>query len=142
MIAQDVRNYLCTVSGIASLFSPVATISGIFVIQAPTGALMPYMVVENSEGPREIIAANTTEETANLRVTVDCGPTQMYKGSNLAEAALKALENYRGTIGTATDVWCSCSSIRGWAGSGGANRFQFNAKIEHTMTRNKPVGSL
>jgi hypothetical protein len=138
MIAQDVRNYLCTVSGIVSLFSPVATISGIFVIQAPTGALMPYMVVENSEGPREIIALNTTEETANLRVTVDCGPTQMYKGSNLAEAALRALENYRGNMGTAKDVWCTCSSIRGWAGSGGTTRYQFNVKVEHTMVANRP----
>ena len=142
MIAQDVRNYLCTVSGLVSLFSPVATISGIYEIQAPTGALMPYMIVENSEGPREIIAANTTEEIANLRITVDCGPTQKYKGANIAEAALNALENYRGTIGNAKDVWCECSSIRGWAGSGGATRFQFNAKIEHTMARNKPVGSL
>jgi hypothetical protein len=142
MIAQDVRNYLCTVSGLVSLFSPVATISGIFVIQAPTGALMPYMVVENSEGPREIIAANTTEETANLRITVDVGPTQMFKGSNLAEAALRALENYRGNMGNAKDIWCSCSSIRGWAGSGGATRYQFNAKVEHIMPVNKPAGSL
>jgi hypothetical protein len=103
---------------------------------------MPYMVVENSEGPREIIAANTTEETANLRITVDCGPTQMYKGSNLIEAALRAMENYRGNMGNAKDVWCECSSIRGWSGTSGAFRFQFTAKIEHIMTRNKPVGSL
>lgn len=142
MIEQDVRTYLCTVSGLVSLFNPVATISGIFIVQAPTGALMPYLVVENSEGPRDIIAVAKTEETANLRVTVDCGPTQMYKGRNIAEAALKALENYRGIMGTATDVVCACSSIRGWAGSGGCFRYQLNVKIQHTMTRNKPVGSL
>jgi hypothetical protein len=138
MIAQDVRTYLCTVSGIVSLFSPVATISGIFVIQAPTGALMPYMVVENSEGPREIIALNTTEETANLRITVDCGPTQMYKGSNLIEAALRAMENYRGNMGNAKDVWCECSSIRGWAGTAGCYRYQFTARVLHTMAVNRP----
>jgi len=140
MIEQDVRTYLCTVSGLVSLFSPVATISGIYEIQTPTGALMPYIVVENSEGPREIIAANTTEETANVRITVDCGPTQKYKGANLAEAALKAMENYRGTMGNAKDVTCKCSSIRGWAGTGGAFRRQFTAIIKHTEARNKPLG--
>jgi len=138
MIEQDVRTYLTTVSGLITAFSPIATISGIYVIQSPTGTKMPYMVVENSEGPREIIAANTTEETAVLRVTVDAGPTQLYKGANLAETAHKALENYRGTMGNAKDVVCTCSSIRGWAGTSGCHRYQFNVTIRHTMTRNVP----
>jgi len=142
MIEQDVRNYLCTVSGVIAQFSPKATVSGIFLVQAPTGSLMPYMIVELSEGPRNIIAANLTEETANLRITVDCGPTQMYKGRNIADAAHKALENYRGTIGNSNDVVCTCSAIRGWAGTGGCTRYMFTAVIKHTMVRNKPVGSL
>ena len=140
MIEQDVRTYLCTVSGIASQFSPKATISGIFLIQAPTGSVMPYMIVENSEGPREQIAAETTEETANIRITVDGGPTQMYKARNIAEATRKALENYRGVMGNSKDVICTCSSVRGWAGTGGCYRFQFSATIKHIEAKNKPLG--
>ena len=138
MIEQDVRTYLCTVSGIIAQFSPISTISGIYLVQAPTGSKMPYMVVENSEGPRNIIASDTTEETAYVRITVDSGPSQMYKGRNIAEEALKALENYRGDMGNAQDVTCECSSVRGWAGTGGTYRYSFTATIRHILTRNRP----
>jgi len=140
MIEHDVRTYLCTVSGIIAQFSPKATVSGIFLIQAPTGSTMPYMIVELSEGPREQIAAETTEETANIRITVDGGPTQMYKARNIAEAARKALENYRGTMGSSNDVVCTCSAVRGWAGTGGCFRNAFTAVIKHIEARNKPLG--
>jgi len=138
MIEDDVRTYLCTVSGIIAQFAPIATISGIYIIQAPTGAKMPYVVIENTEGPREIIAANTTEETNFVRITVDSGSLQLYKGRDIAKAILVALENYRGKMGESTDLVCTCSSIRGWAGSGGAYRRQLTATIKHTMIRNKP----
>lgn len=141
MIEQDVRSYLCTVSGIIAQFSPKATISGIFLIQAPTGSAMPYMIVELSEGPREQIAAETTEETANIRITVDGGPTQMYKARNIAEEARKALENYRGAMGSSGDVICTCSAVRGWAGTGGCHRFAFTAVIKHIEAKNKPFGA-
>lgn len=142
MIEQDVRTYLCTVSGIVAQFSPKATISGIFLVQAPTGSSMPYMVVEFPEGPREQIAVKTIEETANIRITVDSGPTQMYKGRNIIEEARKALENYRGKLGSSTDVVCKCSAVRGWSGTGGAYRHMFNAVIKHTEVKTTPTGSM
>jgi hypothetical protein len=142
MLGQDVRTYLCTVSGIISYFSPKATISGIFLTQAPTGSLMPYVVVEVSEGPRELITVSKTEETASVRVTVNCGPAQMYKGANIILEVRKALENYRGDMGGSKDIVCKCSAIRDWAGTGGCYRYAVTATIKHIETRNKPVGSV
>ena len=141
MIEQDVKNYLCTVSGFASAFGKTqsyVSVSGIFIIQAKTGTLMPYVIVENSEGTRVKAGAVKTDETDFVRITVDAGPAQLYKGRNIVQVAFDALENYRGIMGGAKDVICACSPIRGWAGTGGAYRYQFTANIRHLETKNDP----
>jgi hypothetical protein len=131
-LEQNMRSYLLTCSGVISAFTPITVTSGIFIIQAPTGSRMPYMVVELSEGPRSEIGYRITEEVANVRITVDSGPTQLFKGRAIIEAALSYIENYRGAFGTCKDVYCKCSSIRGWSGTGGTYRYQFTAVVQHT----------
>lgn len=134
MIERDLLTYL---QGYSSLTSLVG--NKIYVIQAPqSGVQMPWVIIENTSGTRRKIAQNKIEEIAYVRVTVDSGPNQVVLGRNIAEKAKEAVENLRGALGLATDVHITCGSIRGWAGIGGAFRYQFDVTARFTEPYAEP----
>lgn len=141
MILEDLVTYLkgytalTTISGI-----PSATFSAakIFPIQAPTGTVMPYLIVEVAEGSRGQIAAQTTESNPMIRITVDGGPNQVVTSGKIMEKARKALENYRGLMGGTNDLFLTCSEIRGWAGMSGSFRFMMNVNGRYIESRSTP----
>jgi hypothetical protein len=134
MISWDIQNYLATCSGLTALLPA----SKIFTIQAPTDTELPYLVVELSEGPREKIGAQLTEGRPYCRVTVDGGPASIKAAGAIAEKARSYLENYRGAMGNSNDVMITCSEVRGWAGTGGAFRYQFSVNARYTEARSVP----
>jgi len=135
MILQDLVTYL---RGNAALIA-VLPAAKIFPIQAPTGTVMPYLIVEVSEGTRGKMAAQLTEGRPLARITVDGGPNQGVLAGTIIELALRALENYRGLMGGTNDLFMTCSEIRGWAGMSGTFRNQFNVNSRYVETRQVPV---
>jgi hypothetical protein len=134
LIEKDVLLYLQGVSSLVSLLG-----NKMYIIQAPqTGVQMPWLVIENTSGSRKQITQAKVEEIAYLRITVDAGPTQYKAARDMIEIAKNAIENYRGVFQTADDCHITCGSIRGWAGIGGAYRYQFDVTAKFTETLVKP----
>lgn len=139
MILEDVVTYLrgyavlTTISGVNDFSA-----AKIFPIQAPTGTTMPYLIVEVAEGSRSKMAAQSTEGAPMIRVTVDAGPNQSVAAGKIMEKARKALENFRGAMGGSSDVFLTCSEIRGWAGMSGSFRFQMNVSGRYVEIRSTP----
>ena len=141
MILEDVVTYLKGYSALTTISGiPTAVFSAakIFPIQAPTGTIMPYLIVEVAEGSREKMAAQSTEASPMIRVTVDGGPNQSVAAGRIIGMAQKALENFRGLMGGSSDVFLTCSEIRGWPGMSGSFRFQMNVSGRYVETRQVP----
>lgn len=134
MIELDLLSYLRAQTTITSLVG-----DNIYLIQAPTDKKMPWLVLEVSSGLRKRITNTYTEETSFVRLTVDAGPSQTVLGRQIIEAALRAIENYRGLLGTSNDVNIECGAIRSWAGYSEVNRFQFDATIRFIETTQYPT---
>jgi hypothetical protein len=141
MILEDMVTYLrgytalTTISGIPST---VFSAAKIFPIQAPTGTVMPYLIVEVAEGSRGKMAAQSTESNPMIRIMVDAGPNQSVAAGNIMAMAQKALENFRGLMGNTSDVFLTCSEIRGWAGMSGSYRFMMNVNGRYVESRSTP----
>lgn len=127
MIQRDILIYLRTHPTVSAIMS-----NRIYSVQAPSSVQMPYMIIEPTSGMRESITFKTTGGRVWFRVTVDVGPTDEVKGHDMIWAALRALENYRGDMGSTKDVIATCGEPRGWAGIGGAFRYQFEVRLDYT----------
>jgi hypothetical protein len=139
MILEDMVTYLRGYTALTTI-SGISTFSAakIYPIQAPTGTVMPYLIVEVAEGSRGQIAAQSTESNPMIRITVDAGPNQSVAAGRIIEMARKALENFRGLMGGSNDAFFTCSEIRGWAGMSGSYRFQMNVNGRYVETRQVP----
>lgn len=133
MILKDVLIYLRNNTALATVMD-----NRIYSIQAPSSVKMPYLIIEPTSGMRESIVFNVTGGKAWFRITVDVGPTDEVNGYTMIWTALRALENYRGDMGDTKDVVVTCGEPRGWAGIGGAYRYQFEAYFEYTEDRQTP----
>lgn len=131
MIEADLVQYLRTVPALDAIKAKI------FPLQAPKGTPMPYVVVENTGGSRKQMGSKT-EEIALFRISVDCGAAQFTAGRNYIEECLKAVENYRGGMLSALDLYISCSSVRGWAGIGDTYRYMFDGEARFMVTTNNP----
>lgn len=141
MILEDMVTYLKGYSALTTISGiPSSTFSAakIFPIQAPTGTVMPYLIVEVAEGSRSKMAAQATESSPMIRITVDAGPNQNVTAGKIMEKAQKALENFRGAMGGTNDLFLTCSEIRGWAGMSGSFRYQMNVSGRYVETRQVP----
>jgi hypothetical protein len=138
MIEQDVYVYL---KNDATLNALLGATGNVFIMEAPTigDILMPWVIVEVTSGSRTKISQNKMEEIAYVRVSVDAGPAQAFVGRNAVERCKVLLENYRGCLSTAMDTSVSIGAIRGWAGFGGAYRYQFDAIVRFTEAYSQPI---
>ena len=138
MIEQDVYIYL---KNDATLNALLGATGNVFLMEAPTvgNVLMPWVIVEVTSGSRTKISQLKMEEIAYVRVSVDAGPAQAFKGRDAIERCKVLLENYRGLLSTAIDTSVSIGAIRGWAGFGGAYRYQFDATVRFTEDYNQPT---
>jgi hypothetical protein len=143
VIEKELLTYLqkTTIPSCKALTTKLGGIGKIFVLQVPTTdttTKMPWLIIEPTGGTRTKISASKVEEVNNVRISVDCGPAQMVLGRESADLAKKAVENYRGTIGGATDIIVTCSAVSGWPGLNGCYRWQFTARCQWTETCSEP----
>lgn len=127
MIEKEIMQYLQTIT---ALTSKLGGVGKIFAIQATAEAKTPWLVVEASGGTRERISAHKLEEVAQVRISVEAGKDQMATGRTAIEYAKSAVENLRGTLGTATDIYITCSAISCFAGLSGIYRYTFSCSCK------------
>ena len=139
MIEQDVFVYFRTSPTLSGIMNGT---DKVYLIQAPSETVdvtkMPWVVVEKTGGNRRKISQAKMEEIAYLRISVDAGPGQVFKGGQIIQECHRLLENYRGQMQTAVDVESTVSAIRSWAGFSGAYRYQFDATIRYTEPYSRP----
>ena len=137
MIEKDNFQYLQTKT---ALITKLGGVNKICAIQAPTGILMPYLIIEPAGGTDARIGASKLEENIQVRIAVDCGPTQMLMGREAIELAKGYLENLRGKLGDTQDLIITCGAISGFAGLNGAYRWGFSCQCKYleTFARQRP----
>ena len=133
MIEKDLMQYLQTKSQLTNTLGGTAKI---YAIQAPTNAVMPWLILEPTGGSRERISATKGEATNSVRVGVDAAPSNWIKGRTAIEYAREELENLRGTLGDATDLTITVGEISGYPGLNGAYRYSFPAVCKYTYDWN------
>src|SRR5574344_148103 len=129
MIEKDLMQYLQTKT---QLTTALGGSGKIYAIQAPTGASMPWLIIEPTGGSRIRISATKGEATNLVRIGVDAGPSNWITGRNAIEYARIAIENLRGTLGDATDIVITVGDISGYPGLNGAYRYSFPATCKYT----------
>jgi hypothetical protein len=134
MIEKDLLEYLQSKTSITSLIG-----MKIFIAQAPINVKMPYLIIDVVSGPRERITPTYMEQTAFCRITVNAGPQDLVLGRSAAEAALRAMENYRGGMGASVDLSITCGTVRDMLGLGGVIRYSFDAVAKTMETLQKPT---
>lgn len=138
MIEQDVYAYFKQSTTLSGLLGGTEKVFLVQVPQTYDDSKMPWVIVEKTSGSRTKISQTLMEEVAYLRVSVDAGPAQMFAGFTLIDECKRLLENYRGEMNGATDVYSVTSAVRDWAGFGGSYRYQFDATVRYTEPFSQP----
>lgn len=132
MIEKDILQYYQTITQITDIIPA----NKIYVTQAPTKAVMPWLIIEPTGGKRVRISAYKGEATNLVRICVDAGPTNWIASRNAIENARIALENMRGTLGDATDIVITTGEISTYMGLNGSYRYSFPATCKYTFPWN------
>lgn len=133
MIEKDIMQYLQTKTDI---ITPLGGANKICNIQAPVGAQMMWIIIEASGGQRRRISATRGEEHNNVRIGLDAGPSQWRDGRAIMEKVKAHLENLRGTLGDADDLYIECNAVSGYPGLNGAYRYHLTARCRFTYDWN------
>ena len=133
MIEKDLMQYL---QKNTNLTTKLGGTGKIYSIQAPTSAVMPWLIIEPTGGSRDRIGATKGEAVNMVRIGVDAAPSQWITGREAIEYARVALENLRGTIGDASDIVITVGEISGYPGLNGAYRYSFSATCKYTYNWN------
>ena len=117
MIEQALVDYLNSQVSITSLIGG----SKVYYSRAPSKAVMPFITIKNAGGPRKKVTQYYTDADDTVTVYVDA--SNQFNGRAIAEAIMRALENYRGDMYPAQDVHITLGSIRDLDGFQGTYRF-------------------
>jgi hypothetical protein len=97
---------------------------------------MPFVVVVNSGGMRERITQIYTDMQDTLTIYVE--DSKQFRGRDIAEAVLRALENYRGDMSPESDLHIRCGSIRDLDGFQSTFRYIITAYVRYKETTKFP----
>jgi hypothetical protein len=133
MIEQAIVEYLNTVTALTTLlggqkiyYRRVPPLSGTATIK------MPWVIVTNSGGRRTRDTQVSTEGRDTLTIYVE--HNNPITGRAIAEAVLRALENYRGDMSPERDLDIRCGSVRDLDGFQGSFKFIVTAYIRYRQT--------
>lgn len=131
MIEQAVVEYLNTVTALTTLLGG----QKIYYRRVPPSTVpikMPWVIVTNSGGPRNRDTQVSTEGRDTLTIYVE--HNNPITGRAIAEAILRALENYRGDMVPERDVDVRCGSVRDLDGFQGSFKFIVPVYIRYRQT--------
>ena len=130
MMEGDILNYLQTYPALIVLLPA----SKIFLGQAPSTAIMPWLVLEIFSGTRTRISKTKLEQRNTIRVTVDCGIANKVAGRNIIEQALQALDFYRGSIYSVKDIYTESGSVGLTVGLNSIHKYNFTSSMRFVET--------
>lgn len=117
MIEEAVVRYL---NANTSVTTPLGG-TKIYYGRSPSTVKMPYVTVRNSGGNRDRITQYYTDADDILTIYVEA--ISQFNGRAIAEAIMRALENYRGDMDPEKDLYVRCGSIRDLDGFQSTYRF-------------------
>ncbi len=101
----------------------------VYYRRAGSKILMPYVTVTNSGGMRNRITKIYTDTQDTLTIYVD--DSDQFRGREIAEAVMRALENYRGNMNPELDLHIRCGSIRDLDGYQSTFRYIVTAYVRY-----------
>jgi hypothetical protein len=122
----------------------VNTITGgkIYYRRAPTTAKMPWVIVTNSGGMRARSTLGGKNDLGKTLVTdtltLYVDSVDQFKGKDITDRIIKALENYRGDMGAEKDLFIRSGTPRDLDGYNGTFRQLITLYIEYWMDSNIP----
>jgi len=126
MIEQSILNYLLGLPAIQALVG-----NKVYYHRAADDVKMPYVVVSTIGGVRPWITQVVKEGDYDIRVFVD--DTKQFRGRSIAEAVVTALEDFRGDMLPAKDVFITCEPITDLAGANGAYRYAITFRVRFIL---------
>ena len=107
----------------------------IYYRRAPTTAKMPWLVITNSGGMRLRRTMGGTNDTGWSKVkdtlTLYVDHTDQFKGKDITDMVVAAVENYRGDMGTEKDLFIRCESPRDLDGYQGTFRYHIPLHVDY-----------
>lgn len=132
MIEQAIVSYLNSDTALTTLLGGTKVYYG----RADEKVKMPFVTVRNSGGMRERITQTYTDTQDTLTIYID--DAKQFRGRDIAEAVLRALENYRGNMNPELDLHIRCGSIRDLDGFQSTYRFIVTAYVRYKETTRFP----
>lgn len=122
MIEQSILNYLIALPAIQALVG-----NKVYYHRAAEDAKMPYVIISTIGGVRPWITQVVKEGDYSIRVFVD--DTKQFRGRSIADAVVDALEDFRGDMLPAKDVFITCEAITDLDGANGAFRYAITFRV-------------
>lgn len=122
MIEQSIISYLVSLPAIQTLVG-----NKVYYHRAASDAKMPYVVISTIGGTRPWITQVVKEGDYSIRVFVD--DDKQFRGREIADAVITALEDFRGDMLPARDVFITCEAITDLDGANGAFRYAITFRV-------------
>jgi hypothetical protein len=132
VIEQAIVNYLNSNSDVLTALGGAK----VYYRRAADKITMPYVVVTNSGGMRTRITQMYTDTQDTLTIYVE--DSKQFRGREIAEAVMRALENYRGDMSPELDLHIRCGSIRDLDGFNSTFRYIVTAYVRYKETTRFP----
>lgn len=132
MIEKSLIEYLLAIPDVKALFK-----GQIYYRVSPATVKLPWCIISNAGGSRvHLTQSGLTEAFDTILIYVDTA--DQFAGRAMAERLIGALENYRGAMGTESDLVINCESIRDLNGWQGNYRFILPIHVRYIIPTNVP----
>ncbi len=137
MLEQSIMSYLLSIPAINTI-----TGGKIYYRRAPITAKMPWVIVTNSGGMRSRSTLGSKGDLGKTTVTdvltLYVDSVDQFKGKDITDRIIKAVENYRGDMGTEKDLFIRAGTPRDLDGYNGTFRQLITLYVEYWMDSNMP----
>jgi hypothetical protein len=132
MIEQAIVSYLNNNAAVTTALGG----KKVYYRRVPPTIKMPWVAVTNSGGMRNRITKTITDTLDTLTIYVE--DSNQFRGREIAEAVMRALENYRGDMSPEKDLHIRCGSIRDLDGWQDAFKYIVTAYVLYKETTQFP----
>lgn len=105
----------------------------VYYQRTPPDKVMPWILVTSSGGTR----TNLSEKYQNIDDTIylHVDTPNLFTGKTIADKLVSLLDNYRGDMSPATDVYLQCNTPQEQDGPNGSFRFTIQMRAQYKIVR-------
>ena len=133
MIEKAFMEYLMS---IPDLYTMVG--GKIYYRQAPSTVQYPWVVITNSGGMRKKETQVDFYSSATDTLTLYVDDNDLFRGKQIADRIVQAVENFRGIFQGYPDTWIRCGTVRDLTGWQGSFRQLLTIYIQYRIDTNVP----